>query len=217
LKFIFFSILFIITSINSINCFGLDYKKWWDDRYKNGRSSGRGSQGILAQYKADVINDFINKHHIHSVVEFGCGDGVNLKLMKYKNYLGLDVSKTSIKICSSMFQEDSSKSFMLYDPNYFVNKTMKQFDLVVSLDVLYHVLDENEYLKLLNDIFSFSSKYVILYTSLNDKAVKSFDTYHRNVLKYLEKYTKDYDIQIIKQKYTKLSFADFIFLTRKKM
>ncbi len=215
MQFIFFRIFFLIGVIGSVCCFGSDYKKWWDDWYLNGGISGAGSRGLLAQYKADVINDFIDKHDINSVVEFGCGDGYVLKLMKYNNYLGLDVSKTAIKMCLEMFQDNDSKSFMLYDPNYFVNKTIKKFDLVVCLDVLYHIFDENDYLKLLDDIFSFSSKYIIIYTTLTDSAPKSIDTLHRNILTYLEKYKKDYYIQILKQRYKEISGSDFIFLIKK--
>ena len=41
MKFIYFCLLFSISSLSSINCFGLDYKKWWDERYKKGETSGR--------------------------------------------------------------------------------------------------------------------------------------------------------------------------------
>ena len=35
-----------------------DSKKYWNDRYLKGNDSGSGSYGILAKFKADIINDF---------------------------------------------------------------------------------------------------------------------------------------------------------------
>jgi len=214
-KFILFFFFFTLIISNS-ECFSFDYLKWWENWYANGGTSGPGSQGILAQHKADVINDFIDKHKINSVVEFGCGDGVILQLINYKEYLGFDISRSSIKLCASKFTDDYLKSFMLYTPQCFINNTIKNVDLVVCLDVLYHVIDENDYFKLLDDIFSFSPKHIIIYTILSDKPPKvpSPEILYRNVLEYLEK-RKNYEITIIKQKYPKLSAADFVFLTKK--
>jgi len=214
-RFFLFTLIFVFNFLN-IYCYGFDYKQWWENWYSRGGNSGPGSVGILAQYKADVINDYIDKHKINSVVEFGCGDGVVLQLTKYKDYLGFDVSRTAIKLCTSKFKNDPTKSFFLYEPQFFVNKTIKSVDLVVCLDVLYHVIDEAEYLKVLEDIFSFSSKHIILYTSLNKSTIpyKNPEILHRDILPYLEKY-KNYEIAIVPQKYKKLSGADFIFLTKK--
>ncbi len=207
--------LFLLCSnIASIKSF--DGKQWWESWYAQKGISGPGSRGVLAQFKADVINSFIEEHSIKSAVEFGCGDGFNLQLINYKTYLGLDVSKTILKQCITMFKDDSTKSFMLYDPLVFKNNTLHDVDLVVCLDVLYHVIDEDEYKKVLDDIFSFSAPYVILYTSLENKGNSplSPEIKHRDVMPYLQKYS-DYEIKIVKQRYPHLTSADFIFLTKK--
>ena len=52
---------------------------YWNERYSSGGNSGTGSYGELAFYKADFINKFIDANQILSVVEFGCGDGNQLK------------------------------------------------------------------------------------------------------------------------------------------
>jgi SAM-dependent methyltransferase len=210
-------LIFLFCGLNCFSAHCFDYKKWWDDWYASGRTSGAGSRGVLAEFKADVMNDFLSNHTIHSVVEFGCGDGYNLALMKYKKYLGLDVSKTSIKLCTAIFKEDTTKSFMLYDPNFFTNKNFNQVDLVVCLDVLYHIINEDEYKKVLDDIFSYEAPYVILYTTLYNagNSPDSPEILHRDVFPYLQKYS-NYEITIKKQKHQDKSIADFIFLERKK-
>ena len=138
-----------------------DYKKYWDQHYLKGGNSGSGSMGVLAEFKAEVINNFIEEHDINSVIEFGCGDGNQLKYINYKKYLGFDVAKAAIDRCCLIFKDNKTKSFMMYDPQYFINNDFIKADLVVCLDVLYHVIPEEEFTKTLQDIFSCSSKYVI--------------------------------------------------------
>lgn len=48
---------------------------YWEKRYERGGTSGPGSCGRLAQFKAEVVNRFVAEHDVQSVVEFGCGDG----------------------------------------------------------------------------------------------------------------------------------------------
>ena len=38
-----------------------DSNKFWNDRYANGGNSGAGSYNELAKFKADIINNFIEK------------------------------------------------------------------------------------------------------------------------------------------------------------
>jgi hypothetical protein len=51
---------------------------YWIARYKRGGDSGRGSYGKLAQFKAGVINKFVEANKINTIIEFGCGDGNQL-------------------------------------------------------------------------------------------------------------------------------------------
>ena len=75
---------------------------YWQERYKKGGNSGTGSYNLLAEFKAEIINTFIKENSIETVVEFGCGDGNQLKYYQFKNYLGYDVSTESINICKTI-------------------------------------------------------------------------------------------------------------------
>lgn len=182
------------------------YIDYWEENYANGGNSGNGSYGVLAQFKGDVINQFINKKQIHTVIEFGCGDGNQLKYMNYPNYLGMDISSTSIDICSKMFKKDEAKSFLLYNPKYFINNGYFTSDLVVCLDVLYHITNEDDFWKTLDDIFSCKASFIILYTRITkpEEFVHGIPTIQdRDILNCLSKY-EDYKItKIIEQKYIK--------------
>jgi len=192
------------------------YKKYWEERYAVGGTSGSGSYGLLAEFKIEVINKYIKDHKISSIIDFGCGDGNQLKGMNYKKYLGLDVSKTAIELCSKKFKNDKTKQFLVYDPKTFDIKTLPKPDLVVSLDVLYHIIDEEALRKTLQDMFSCSAKYIILYTTVYelDQKVGPHIKY-RDIMPYLDKFS-DYEIdKIVPQKYKHLSLADFIILKKK--
>ncbi|ADE72418.1 MULTISPECIES: class I SAM-dependent methyltransferase [Priestia] len=193
------------------------YVDYWEENYSNGGTSGKGSYGVLAQFKGDVINQFIKGKRIHKVIEFGCGDGNQLKYMNYPSYLGMDISPTSIDICSKMFGKDKTKSFLLYNPKYFINNGYFKSDLVVCLDVLYHITNEDDFWKTLDDIFSCKPFYIILYTRVTkpEEFVYGIPTIQdRDILSCLSRY-QDYKlIQIIEQKYKELSGASFIILEK---
>jgi SAM-dependent methyltransferase len=171
-----------------------DYIQYWDSRYKQGRNSGKGSRGDLARYKADYINNFIREKKIGSIIEFGCGDGYQLKLSKYPKYLGLDVAKSSVEYCSKYFYKDNLKSFMLYEPSYFSNKGYLHADLVLCLDVLYHIINKKDFEKTISDIFDCADKYVIIYTNLKSNNSNATHIIFRDTLNYLHA-VKDFKIQ----------------------
>jgi hypothetical protein len=51
----------------------------WEERYAVGGSSGVGSYGKFAEFKADA-----NK--INTIIEFGCGDGNQPRLTTYSKH-----------------------------------------------------------------------------------------------------------------------------------
>ena len=139
--------------------------KYWEDRYKKGGNSGRGSYNELAKYKADIINDFINKNNIKTLIDYGVGDGNQLKLIKCKNITGIDVSTTVIKKLRIIFKNDKNKKF--YERKNF--KLTNPYELAISCDVLYHLIDFTIWDNYLFDLFTYSNKYVIIYASNEDK------------------------------------------------
>ena len=80
-------------------------EEYWEKRYALGKSSGVGSYSKYAVFKAEILNNFVEMYNIKTVIEYGCGDGNQLKLAKYPHYLGFDVSSTAIKFCSKLFDE----------------------------------------------------------------------------------------------------------------
>lgn len=150
-------------------------QEYWEARYRRGGTSGDGSYGKLAEFKAEVVNLFVKDHEIHSVLEFGCGDGNQIALANYPAYIGLDVSKTSIKLCEGRFKKDDTKKFSLYEPNNFDHTRFKS-ELTLSLDVIYHLVEDNVFETYMKHLFSTAEKFVIIYSS--DTDVNSFESPH---------------------------------------
>src|SRR5690242_3122883 len=84
---------------------------YWENRYRKNGTSGSGSYGRNAKYKADFLNRFVKDHKIDRVIEFGCGDGNQAMQFHFPNYIGLDVSPTAIEKCIEVCKADPSKKF----------------------------------------------------------------------------------------------------------
>ena len=128
-------------------------KNYWEQRYLSSGNSGPGSYKELSEFKAQVINNFISHKNIQSVIEFGCGDGNQLKLMKYKEYLGIDVSQTIISRCQKLFLEDKSKNFITLEK--YQNESG---ELSLSLDVIFHLVEDDVFVDYLNKLFNAFAK-----------------------------------------------------------
>ncbi len=177
-------------------------KEYWEERYASGGTSGEGSYGKLAEFKAEIVNSFVEDNKINSVIEFGCGDGNQLSLYKFPNYIGFDVSKNVLRLCMERFKDDKSKSFFSYDPEYFVNNhsTFKA-DLALSLDVIYHLVEENIFELYMRHLFGSAGKFVIIYSSdINTK--HTYHEKHRQFSKWVEVTLPDWKLmKKIKNKY----------------
>lgn len=139
-------------------------KDYWENRYKKGGDSGAGSYGERAKYKASVVNKIVEDYNISSVIEFGCGDGNNLGFYNIEYYTGFDVSETAIEICLSKYENDLSKSFIWYNPRLFKPGGFKS-DLTLSLEVIFHLIEDEVFLKYMKNLFDTSSKYVCICSS----------------------------------------------------
>lgn len=136
---------------------------YWNRRYARGGDSGDGSKGRLAVFKADFINQFVQKNQIGHVIELGCGDGLQLQLAKYPRYTGYDISEVAIQYCREKFKDDPVKKFEVLTKGMDFSADYGQWDLALSLDVLYHIIDDTEFKNYLHTLFHLSSRYVILY------------------------------------------------------
>ena len=134
--------------------------QYWDNRYRADGNSGSGSFNKLALFKADFLNGFVKENKITSVIEWGCGDGNQLLLAEYPEYTGLDVSKAAIAKCRKLFGNRSSMKFEVTGKY----RAMKRAKLALSLDVIYHLVEDDVYHQYMQQLFSSAEKFVIIYS-----------------------------------------------------
>lgn len=138
-------------------------EQYWRERYEKGGNSGEGSYGALSKYKAEFINSFVAEKNIGSVIEFGCGDGNQASLFTFDNYTGIDISEKCVKACKALLGKRGYNFIVLED--YLDNKTDGAFDLALSLDVIYHLVEDDTYNSYIKNLFSASSRYILIYAS----------------------------------------------------
>ena len=96
----------------------------------------------------------------------GLAIGNQLKLFNTDKliYTGIDVSKFIVSKCKEIFKDDKTKQFIHTDN---IDNELKG-DLVLSCDVIYHLIEEDVYKEYMEKLFSMSKKYVIIYAKNED-------------------------------------------------
>jgi hypothetical protein len=193
-------------------------KAYWEKRYAKGGNSGAGSYSRLAEFKAETINSFVKTNGIKNIIEFGCGDGNQLSLADYPAYTGFDVSDTAIILCKNKFRDDHKKTF------FSLNKYSRGFkaELVLSLDVIYHLIEDTVFEEYMSRLFQTSTKFVIIY-ACNFDGETNYHVKPRAFVKYIQERIKGWDlIKHIPNKYPydvsdpeNTSWADFYIYSKK--
>jgi hypothetical protein len=191
---------------------------YWKKRYKSGGSSGSGSYHRLAEFKAETLNGFVRDKQIKTVIEYGCGDGNQLRLSEYHSYIGFDISQEAISNCETMFTNDETKTFKLMGA--YANEKAQ---LTLSLDVIYHLIEDNVFFTYMKRLFDSSTGFVIIYSSNTDKQARlqAAHVKHRRFSEWVEQNKPEWKlIKHIPNRYPstdgefKGSFADFYIYER---
>lgn len=189
---------------------------YWEKRYQRGGNSGAGSYNRLAQFKAAFLNRFVDEHQIRTVIEFGCGDGAQLSLARYQEYLGIDVSPTAITLCRERFAGDPDKRFELAGINPGIH------DLALSLDVIYHLVEDVVFETYMHSLFAAAGLYVIVYSSNSLENNPEPHVKHRKFTDWVEEHCPQWQLTQCKRNpypydprdpYA-TSFADFYVFAR---
>jgi SAM-dependent methyltransferase len=189
---------------------------YWERVYGNGETSGPGSYGRLAKFKAEILNEFVQAKNIQRVIEFGCGDGAQLQLAKYPQYVGVDVAAESVGRCSSLFAHDPTRRFYHVDA---LPADMGKFDLAMSLDVIYHLVENSVFNTYMRRLFDSSQRYVVIYSSNCDAFTQAAHVRHRKFTKWIAKNATAWQLQgFVPNRFPEdptrpeeTSFADFYF------
>lgn len=201
-----------------VSVVSFDSRVYWEQRYARGKHSGAGSHGKLAAFKAGVVNEFVSTRQIQTIIEYGCGDGNQLTLAHYPQYLGFDVSRTAIERCRKCFRHDGTKSF----------KEMRDYagetaELTLSLDVIFHLVEPHVYEAYMQRLFASATRFVIIYSSNCEHLGRREPRHmkHRRFSSWIEHQAKQWQlVQYLPNQYPYTgnneegSFADFYIYER---
>lgn len=155
---------------------------YWNNRYDRGGRSGPGSYGFVAHVKSEFLTSFVKKHAIKTMVEYGCGDGNNLCLTTEKNpnlkIIGVDISTTALDLCRRKMPE-----------HVFVHKNdyvaaAEPVDLVVSLEVIFHLIEDEVYNDYMRSITSIGSEWLVILSPDQDERRQHAGAAHVKKRKY---------------------------------
>jgi hypothetical protein len=136
----------------------VDWPAWWEGHYAAGHISGRDSRGELAAAKADYVNTVIVREGITSLIDWGCGDGVQQELLAVDRYHGVDLSPTAIGKC---LERSPHREFTVWDDDIVVAPA----ELGLSMSVLYHLVDDFDYAAYLARLFGRASRFVVVFAT----------------------------------------------------
>jgi len=169
----------------------LNSSEFWDGHYAGGGNSGTGSYGRLAEFKAEVLNQILADGDIQTVIELGCGDGHQLSLVDYPRYLGLDTSPTAIELCRQKFAGDQTRRFLAYRSG---DPIPEQAEMAISLDVVYHLLEDTVYEQYMMDLFSAATRMVVVYSGDSEEESEWPEVRHRRFSPWVAKHAPEWKL-----------------------
>ncbi|MCK5342358.1 MAG: hypothetical protein KAR20_03090, partial [Candidatus Heimdallarchaeota archaeon] len=186
-------------------------------RYSLGGNSGRGSNGELLNYKARIINEYIARTNVQSIIDFGCGDGKVAQKIQIENYMGFDISGYAITMCRKRMFLDLCKTF-------FLTKAYcgEVAEMTLSLDVIFHLVDDETFKQYMGRLFEAAGKYVLIYSSNSIDSKTAEHVKHRIFTNWIKENCPGWRLfDFKKNEYpytgdeTKGSFSDFYFYERR--
>ncbi len=147
------------------------------------------ARGRLANFKAEIVNAFVREHDVASVIEFGCGDGAQLTRADYPTYLAFDVADESVELCRSKFATDSTKEF-----RNAATWDYERADLALSLDVIFHLIEDDVFHEYMRRLFLSAKRYVIVYSSNHESEHPAAHVKHRRFTDWVDIYHADFKL-----------------------
>ena len=142
-----------------------DQKEYWEARYRSGRNSGCGSVDENRKWKWNIIESTLD-HRIISVIDYGCGDLSFWKLSFWKrkeciDYIGIDVSLHQLAI-----NRKSRPTWKFVEATDI--ESVEPRPVVLCMDVLFHIIPEDDYLKVIENLIKLSTDYIFIHTWINN-------------------------------------------------
>jgi hypothetical protein len=132
---------------------------FWDKQYKKGRTSGEGSVGVFRTWKHEKIRKYTDLDSL--IIDVGCGDLSFWYDKPPEKYIGIDISENII-----------AKNRAKHPDHVFINEPAQKLipnikaPVVLCLDVLFHIMNDDTYVKILQNLCEYSTELIFIYTWL---------------------------------------------------
>jgi 2-polyprenyl-3-methyl-5-hydroxy-6-metoxy-1,4-benzoquinol methylase len=119
-------------------------RDFWNTRYARGSTSGAGSAGPEAQWKVEQIIRACGRRRIETVLDLGCGDGrlgrAVVDRLPGVSYLGVDQAPAALELARQVAAAGMEYAQGdLTEGAEAPESELHQADLVLCLDVLFHL------------------------------------------------------------------------------
>ncbi len=172
----------------------LNNSMFWDLRYARypELGSGVGSRGEILSYKKQLIKYSTYGLALSSFVDVGCGDLELTKDFAFKNYLGLDLSQESVKICAQKRPDWQFKVAKITDAQ------ISNADVVMCYDVLIHQSAEKDFKAMVAAMVNKTNNRLIVGAYNSSPDFRSSITYFYNsIFEEINAYNKFNEIGIM--------------------
>lgn len=140
--------------------------EFWDKRYSEGGTSGKGSIGKYRNWKWNKIKEILGMD-FKSLIDVGCGDlsflkhPIANKILKKKGfkYMGIDRSEHIIKRNRKL-----APHLKFIHASSHIEQTDLRSPVVLCLDLLFHLMDDAEYELTIENLCKYSHQWIIIYT-----------------------------------------------------
>jgi hypothetical protein len=102
-------------------------------------------------------------------------DGNFLSLLNIPACIGINVSPTTLAHCSDRFASCSNYTFLLPEQL----DVAEQAELALSIDVIFHLVEEDVFVRHIDQLFDHSTRFVLIYTSNFESAWPARHVRHR--------------------------------------
>jgi cobalamin biosynthesis Mg chelatase CobN len=105
-----------------------------------------------------------------------------LDLAKYPTYIGVDVSQTAVKATRERFADNGSIRFL--HTNEVTENARAALSL--SIDVIYHLVEDEVFDAYMTQLFDASTKFVVIYSSNEDRSWPDPHVRHRQFTRWID-------------------------------
>lgn len=165
----------------------MSLRKHFENNYHKNLGSGFGSVGKLRTYKHKILKKYLKNYKKFSFLDLGCGDLSFWYSKPPENYIGIDFARNIQKTNREKFQ----RTFVTQNISDSIGYSA---EVVICFDVLFHIIEEEEFLQIIQNIVKTSEKWIFIYNWIKDPIDYEKNTQQYRNLENYKHYFEDFKL-----------------------